>query len=451
MINTELYELAHGQISADQQAHIDTLNNYFKGKREHVVEILLLPNFSKDKDMTNFVHAAYPATKPFNIYRGLICELRQNYPISAGDIQFIYPQLLKQRGVVELPKDTTKETAIMRIKDVKEMQLMDVKSKIGKDEAQEMVMSPLYNNISIYETTYLDNEWGTNMKKYLLGYDLSCDKFVLNYWHYTIVENNNNAKISDVYNSLIQTKIQGDTVQKLVNELCKGLVEYITGHSENELNFINDFSTNTLIKKDKEFFVFNHGVNLMGMQHRPVMLETTKLAGLKIYKSLVNNAHPYNFVFPYDAGFTSQYHAWDRMNEMQRERLQKTFYWDKGKVPFNTYLLSKVNPTNTDKFRQVETKLQVMPSGFYNTVFSRISTHDVYQFLSAEDIIRLQPGDGNTKIEFPISSKHVISRVLLDQYEKFEHLDIFNPEYYNKQTKRLVLPRKVASLILNYQ
>jgi hypothetical protein len=449
MINTELYELAHGNIPSEIQENINDLEKYFQTKREHVTQISILPNFCLDKDMTNFVHKVYPESKDYNIYRGLLCELRQNYPISAADIQFIYPQLLKQRGVVELPAGFKIETAIARIKDVQEMDLMDVTKKITNKN--EMLLSPLYNNISIYEKNAVDNTWGTSTKKYYLGYDLSCDKFVLNFWHYAVIENASNMTISQFYNTILQTKIEGETVQTLVNEMCKGLVEYITGKNEGELHFLNDITTNNILQKDKDYFVFNHCVNLLGLAGRPMLVETTKLAGLKVYKSLVNNNHPFSYAFPYDAGFVREYHSHEGMTQLQRDRLEHTFYWNKTKAPFNTNLLTKVHSLSTDRFRQIETKLQVIPEGFLSTVFSRLSSHDVYEFLDAEDIILLQPGDKQTKIGFPLSSNHIITRLLFDNYDQFQHLNIINPAYYNKATKRLELPRQLAKLTLSFQ
>jgi hypothetical protein len=84
-------------------------------------------------------------------------------------------------------------------------------------------------------------------------------------------------------------------------------------------------------------------------------------------------------------------------------------------------------------------------------VFSRLSSHDVYEFLDAEDIILLQPGDKQTKIGFPLSSNHIITRLLFDNYDQFQHLNIINPAYYNKATKRLELPRQLAKLTLSFQ
>ncbi len=84
MINTELYTLNHGIIKPQPQAHVDALEAYFKPRRENVVGVTLLPNFCLDKDMTNYIHHLYPDLKEYNIYRGLLVELRTNYKISKG-------------------------------------------------------------------------------------------------------------------------------------------------------------------------------------------------------------------------------------------------------------------------------------------------------------------------------------------------------------------------------
>ena len=130
MINTELYTLNHGSIQRKQQAYIDTLEAYFKPRRENVVGVTILPNFCIDKDMTNYIHHLYPDLKEFNIYRGLLVELRTNYKVSKGDVQWIYPQLCKQRGLCELPTTCNIDTVISRIKDMKEKTIIPDKLPI---------------------------------------------------------------------------------------------------------------------------------------------------------------------------------------------------------------------------------------------------------------------------------------------------------------------------------
>ena len=68
MINTELYTLNHGSIKRKQQAYIDTLEAYFKPRRENVVGVTILPNFCIDKDMTNYIHHLYSINNSVNVF-----------------------------------------------------------------------------------------------------------------------------------------------------------------------------------------------------------------------------------------------------------------------------------------------------------------------------------------------------------------------------------------------
>ncbi len=445
MINTELYELNFGSIKKEHAEYFELLDKYFTPRRENVVAITILPNFCFDKDMTNFIHHLYPELKQFNIYRGIVVELRANYKISLGDVQWLYPQIGKQRGLCELPESCKLDTVISRIKDMKELKLEDL---AGKIEDNKFMLSPLYNNITVYKTTQMDSEWGTQVTKHILGYDISCDKFIINFWKFLI--SNDNINISTFYNQLGTVKIENSTVKNLINESAKGVVEFITGKDENDLNWLSDISTNWLFRNDREYFFFNHGVNLLGLNRRPMALQTSMLAGIQMYKNLVTNAHPYKYVFPFDCGFTGEYHTYAHMSKPQQERLNSNFYWNKTIIPFNTYLMSKANQTNNNNWRNVETKLEVIPDNFYSIVFSRISTHNVYHYMEAKDIIQLQPGDNKTEIFFPLRTNHLITKLMIDNYEKLKFYNIIDSKYYDKQKQMLVLPRHIAELILSY-
>jgi len=447
MIDTELYELAHGKIKKTIQCYIDNLELYFKPKLVNVVGVTILPNFCVDHDMTHFIHSLHPETKEYNIFRGILVELRSNYLLGVGDIQFIHPQLYKQRAILEVPTKINQETVIARIKDIQEMNLDDVGNKI--ENTEELMLSPLYNSLNLYETTYIDKEWGTNNKKLLLGYDLSCDKFLINFWMFCLQKPN--YKIAHFYNDILTTKIQGTSVKNLIDEQCSNIMEYITGEDDSNLEYVSEITTNYVLRNDEEYFVYNHGINLLGLSRKPTTMQVSTLAGLKVYKNLANNQHPYKFVFPYDSGFTSLYHSWDQMNNEQKRRLQHDFYWSRHKIPFNTYLMSKVNNTNNDNFRKVETTLQVIPDQFYNLVFSRVSTHDVYDYLNAKDIVQLQPGNNKTEIFFPIKNDYIIMKLLFDNYKKLDHYDIINPKYYCKKKQMLKLPREIASFVLSFE
>ena len=266
-----------------------------------------------------------------------------------------------------------------------------------------------------------------------------------------VLPSKDDRTISNLYTDFVTSKIEGASIKNLIDEQCQGIMEFITQKNDSELEYISDITTNCILRNEHEYFVYNHCVNLLGTSNRPVTMQTSMLAGLKVYKNLVNNQNKYKYVFPYDSGFVNEFHSWDQMNDQQRLRLERYFDWDKNVIPFNTYLMAKVHGNNTDRFRKVETELQVIPQGFYNVVFCRISTHEVYKFLGAKEIVQLQPGDNTTKISFPMSSKHLISRLLLDNYDQMERFNIINPQYYDKGRKMLTLPRELATRLLSFE
>ena len=203
-INTELYEIAHGKIEPEITAYIQKLETYFERQSQNVVGVTVLSNFCRDDDMTNFIHDIYPDMREFDIFRGLLVELRANYKISLGDIQFIHPQLHKQRAVIELPKNVDKKSVILRLRDLKEMDLNEINGKI--ENLAELKLSPLYNSLSVYETTYRVSEWGMNVQKLLLGYDISCDQLIINFWRYCLEKPD--SHIHDMYAQLTTGKIE---------------------------------------------------------------------------------------------------------------------------------------------------------------------------------------------------------------------------------------------------
>ena len=245
--------------------------------------------------------------------------------------------------------------------------------------------------------------------------------------------------ISNLYSDFVTSKIEGASIKFIESN---NLIEFITQKNDSELNYISDITTNCILRNEHEYFVYNHCVNLLGTSNRPLTMQTSMLAGLKVYKNLVNNQNKFKYVFPYDSGFANEFHSWDQMNDQQRLRLERYFDWDKNIIPFNTYLMSKVHGNNTDRFRKVETELQVIPQGFYNVVFCRVSTHEVYKFLGAKQIVQLQPGDNMTKsFSYEQQTSH-FSKSLL-KYHEIQRFQIINKEYYDKDRKMLILPRSL--------
>ena len=178
-------------------------------------------------------------------------------------------------------------------------------------------------------------------------------------------------------------------------------------------------------------------------------MQTSMLAGLKVYKNLVNNQNKFKYVFPYDSGFR-EFHSWSDMNQAQKDRLEKNFCWYKHVIPFNTFLMAKMHAKDNDRQRRLETEMQVIPQNFYNVVFCKLSSHNVYKYLGAKEIVKLQPGDNQTMIHFPLSSKHVINTSLLNNYDKVKDWQIISSEYYDEKKNMIKLPRELANLLLSY-
>lgn len=445
MINTSLYRLTHGNLD-DVQADVEKLENYFQNRREQVAQITLTPNFGIDYDMTSMVEMIFPEfkTQEIKIYKGLLVELRMNYTIQLTDAMWLFPQLYKTIGLVELPIGTNLETMKAQIRDIKEFDITGFNTKTENTEEYEM--SPLYNSIGIYIHNDASNDWGTSNDSYVLGYNLSCDKLIIHPWKYLLEQN---LKVHDFFQKLNVMKIEGQTIKSVMNESSKVIVEFLTGKREHMLNYITEMASNWFYRNDQNYFFFNNCCNILSLSQRPVAFETSPLAGIQLYKNDCKSEHPYNFLFPISSKTYNEFYIYDDLNLQQKDRVKMGFYWDRNQIPFNTHLMRKCASVNTGEWKRTEQTLQVVPQKFYKVFYNRISTHNLYASLAPETLIQLQPGDTNESIYFPMDLKNVIVKTLIEKYDELQRYRIINDQYYCNRKKMLKIPRQVAKIILN--
>jgi hypothetical protein len=446
MICKDLYEQVHGPLKGLHLSYIKKIEEYFTVRRDSTAQILILPNFCLDNDMTNFMRTLFPDLKEVNIYRGLVVELRPTYEMSLGDFQWLYPQISKRRGIIELSNTTSIDNVKSRIRDLKEI---DVKDFLKRSEtSNEYLLSAFYNSVGVFECNSASSEWGTTESSMAVGFDLSLDKFLLHFL-YSLIENNPNINVVEFYRLLTTSRIEGQNLIQMVSEMVQGVMEYVLDVEEHNFKWITDQTYNYFYKTNHSYFFFNHGVNMLSMNKRPIAFQSSTLAGYTLYKNNITNQHPYHFVFPVDAGFCNSFYSYESLSDNQKERLMKAFHWQRHVIPFNTYLMQKTTPVKTKEWKELETTLQVLHEQFYRTSFNRLSTHNVYDFLHPSEIVKLQPGATTALVRFPLHSKHLIVQLILDNYESLSSYNIINPKFYDERRKMLVIPKNIATIILN--
>lgn len=445
MICKDLYEKVHGPLKGYKLKYVQQLEEYFTVRKNTTAQIIILPNFCLDKDMTNFMVSLFPDLKSTPIYRGLVVELRPNYELSIGDFQWLYPQISKRRGIIKVGKKNSVDNIKSRIRDLKEMSLKDFSE--SQNVANEYSLSALYNSIGIFESNSASSEWGTTESSLAVGFDLSLDKFLLHFL-YSMIKNNPNINIVDFYKLLTTSRIEDQNLIQLVSEMVQGVMEYVLDVEEHDFEWVTDQTYNYFYKTNHSYFFFNHGVNMLSMNKRPVAFQSSPLAGYTLFKNNITNQHPFHFVFPVDAGFCGEFYAHDALDDVQRERIQHTFFWQRHMIPFNTYLMQKTNAVMTKEWKDLENTLQVLHEKFYRTSFNRLSTHNVYDFLHPAEIIQLQPGSATAQVRFPLHSKHLILQLILDNYKALWQYNIINPKFYDERRNMLLLPKNIATIVL---
>ena len=446
-INAELYKQVYGTEATENNEHIKALEKYVYTRRENVQQVIIMPNFCPDDDMTYLMQQILKdKAKDLVVYRGLLVELRPNYRMCLTDLCFLYPQLCKLRGYVELPDHIHLDNIKQKIKQIQELDMDDLINDRGSDEFQ---ISCLYNSIGLYQSTHSSEEWGTSRVSNVLGYDLSCDKYLL---HFLIHLLQQDLNVAEFHKRLMTTKV-GNSEQTpivLANDAAKGVVEFITGKDEDECGkWLTDCATNWLYKNSQNFFFFNNCINLLALNKKPCVLQTSQVAGVQLYKNVINNSHAFNFAWPTDTGFLQGYHSNDSLSTQQMQRIQNTFMWNRDKMPFNTSLMQKVNKTNTSEWKHVESTLQVIPDNFYRVLFCRLSTHMVYGRLDAKTLLSLIPGHKNTPVTFPMDKNHLVLDTIIKDYKRVKQFaKIINPEFYDEKKGSLKIPKALAKIIL---
>ena len=446
-LNVELFRDVHGPAKTEQNEHLKSLEAYFHVRRENVALVTVMPNFCLDEDMTFLMQRILKEKgKGLRVYRGLLVELRPNYTMKLSDLCFLYPQLCKLRGYVELEPNADLEEIKARIQQICELEINDLIE--DKQTEESFAISPLYNSIGLYRSHSSNEEWGTSRESNVLGYDLSCDKYLM---HFLIHLLEQEINVTDFHKRLMTTKV-GSTEQtplNMANDAAKGAIEFLTGKDEDECKWLTDFGTNWMYKNAQNYFYFNNCISLLALNKRPTVLQTAQVAGVQLYKTTLTNSHKYCFAWPTDTGFLEGYHSDSSLNVQQRERIRETFVWDRDRINFNTSLMQQVNKINTSEWKTIESKLQVIPESFYRVIFCRLSTHAVYARLDAKTLLSLVPGEREALVDFPIDKEHIVLDTIIKDYARVERFaKIFNPLYYDKEKNTLKIPKGIAEIIL---
>lgn len=450
-VNVELYKNLYGSDAVEKNKDIKAIEQYFHVRRENVAQVTVMPNFCVDEDMTYVVHQILKdKAEGLTIYRGLLVELRPNYRMKISDLCFLYPQICKLRGFVELPDDVNLNHIKQNIQQINELDLEDLVH--DSEVSDEFAISPLYNSIGLYQSNTSSEEWGTAKQSNVLGYEISCDKYLL---HFLVLLLGQELNVVDFHKRLLTTKVGAtqQTAKEMTNDAAKGIVEYIVGKDEDDCGtWLTESGTNWLYKNAQNYFYFNNCINLLALNKRPTVLQTAQVAGIQLYKTALTNSHKYNFAWPCDTGFIEGYHSDESLNYQQRQRIMDTFRWNREKIPFNTSLMQKVNRINTSEWKQVEAALQVIPEHFYRVLFCRLSTHNVQKRLDAKTLLALVPGSRETSVHFPLDKDHLVLDTIVKDYRRVQQFaQIFNPRYYDKEKNALKIPKGVAKIILGIQ
>lgn len=442
-INTQLFEDVYGENSVANNEDVKMLEAYFSTRRESTAQVTLMPNFGLDEDMTYLIKKIVKM-EGLRVYRGLLVELMPNYTLGVSDLMWLYPQLCKLRGYIELKDDIDIQGVKQKIDQIQELEFNDLVENKSPDA---VVIGPLYNSIGLYEANSQDEAWGTSKKTNVLGYDLSADSYTL---HFLISLLQQNLTIGELHRRLLTTKLGASnmTILNLANDAAKGMVEFITGRDEDDCGkWITDVGTNWLYKNASNYFYFNSCINLLSLKKRPAVLQTAQVAGVQLYKLALTNDHQFNYALPIDTGFLQGYHSDEDLNPQQRARIQDTFLWNKDVIDFNTSLMKKVNKINTSEWKVIEQKLQVIPDSFFRVTFCRLSSHNVYGRLDAKTLLMLTPGDKHAEVNFPLDLEHEVLKTIVEDYDRVQKFaTILNPSFYSEGKLRLT--KSLAKIIL---
>ena len=176
-INTQLFEDVYGENSVANNEDVKMLEAYFSTRRESTAQVTLMPNFGLDEDMTYLIKKIVKM-EGLRVYRGLLVELMPNYTLGVSDLMWLYPQLCKLRGYIELKDDIDIQGVKQKIDQIQELEFNDLVENKSPDA---VVIGPLYNSIGLYEANSQDEAWGTSKKTNVLGYDLSADSYTLHF------------------------------------------------------------------------------------------------------------------------------------------------------------------------------------------------------------------------------------------------------------------------------
>jgi len=444
MFNVKLLEQIYPTgFPEDIQRWIKDLTDHFEKQRTLVSCITLLPNFCIDTDVQRFLMSWKKEFENIPIYRGLIVEVRPSYEISLEDARWIYPQLYKHRGLVELPKSADLSAIRDRMSSIREADL------IGDSKLSDVKLSPVYNSIGIYCSQSTDSDFGMVENRSYVGYDLSMDEQVIPVW-YTLLKDKCNAET--IYTKMFSARLIHDTtVKNMVQEMVTAFLELVTDAQTTSMEHVTDIWYNCFFSNKHCIFFFNHAMNLLGAASHPPMLNRSCASGYMLYKpKTVKNTQEYNFAWPIDTGFTGDYHNWDHMHETQQDRVKECFVWTRELTPFNTWLMKSVRSDKTSEWKAVENILQVVADRIITLSYARVSTHKHNSTMRASDILKIHPGEADECVAFPMEYTHEIIDLLVTHYaEIHQQVNILRPEFYDEHANTILIPKGLAKSIVD--
>jgi len=442
MLKTELLETIHpGGLPDYVQAQISEIEQHFIKQRTGVSVVTLLPNFCIDNDMQSYLSNKYKEFENIPIYRGLLVEVRPSYKISIEDARWIYPQLYKTRGLVQLPKSADLNSIKDRMASIKE-------TSASESKQNEICLSEVYNSIGIYMSQSAESDFGILENKSYVGYDISIDEHVIPIWYEYMQKG---LAAEEIYAAFFSDRlIHGTTIKNLVMESANAFIELVTDASIQSLAHVTDISYNCFYSNKHAIFFFNHAMNLLGAASRPPILNRSCAAGYTLFKPRTcNNNHAYNFAWPIDTGFSGEFHEWDSMHIRQKDRVERCFMWERKYTSFNTWLMKTVNSDKTPLWKQIENQLQVVPDKNIALNYARVSTHK-YNNLCAKEVLKIHPGDSEELVAFPMQYTHEIINLLVSNYaEVHKQVHLIKDEFYDSKTNSILVPKYVARNVVN--
>ena len=400
MIDSTLFKRAHPQsCSAELDDAQNRLRNLFEKQKQHVIKVVLLPNFSIDHDRSQAEESP--------IYRGLVVNVKDTYELSPEDKCWFHPELGKGRSAFmdqRISKSLTEQ-------------------QLGSTEQVSSSISPFNSSAGEY-------------------YSQSEDAYgIVTKSNYSIVSSCNESVSYPLWSSWFNSY----TSMKKVYASWKrnGTLDNIQKHRDSlvgspEKPLYQDV-VNNIMSDGKSIYVTNHAVKCNSGDR--VLCEISPTAGFVWFK--VNGSSRENDFVPSDCGFSDQFVNIHALREEHKDRFYKDCSW-LSKKPFNTYVMRK--PLLTANQLATASDLTKCERAFMKKV--TCSSQPVLNDYDKDTLLKLPPLNQN--IQVPFKQSNEIVKYVLDNYHQLnkEHpsFDLINPKYLKQGA--LELPREIVESCL---